>query len=95
VKEPLGHLSLGSPPVAARQRQGHLPGRIQSIADFLVLRPGLLALVYVLAFLPLTLLLSSRTPLSSDEIFTVYTSRLSSVEEIWRALARASTCSRR
>ena len=87
--EPRDHHSPKSKLLPATE-QG--PGRASLVfgaaADFFANRPGVLAFVYVLAFLPVTLLLSSRTPLTSDEIFTVYTSRLSSVQEIWHVLAQ-------
>lgn len=42
--------------------------------------------LYVIAFLPATMLLAARTPLSSDEVYTVLISRLPSGSDIWSVL---------
>jgi len=67
-----------------------LAATAERAGDALAARPWILALAYTLLFLPLSILLSSRTPLASDEIYTVYLSRLPGIRAILHALAEGA-----
>src|SRR5947199_2452356 len=60
------------------------------VTSLLIFRPWIAALTYIVLFLPLTLILSSRTPLTSDEVYTTYISRLPSAGAILHALAEGA-----